>query len=562
MRTRRLLLTILALTLACATVLASCSGGGSDSGSGGGGGDGGTTAASILEEGVAIAKEATDAATKAQSEIKDDATSSQSSLTFAAVADPGMIRLDSLFDMTQYPFATACVEYFIRWDFAKAEFFSPVATYEVDDDNLGVTFHITPGIMMHNGDELHASDIKASIEAQRRDSGLGWQLDFVDLDASEEIDDYTYDIRFNTINGVWESSFSMFTVISGRAYQECLDKNGSSDEFYRAPVSPAPYIVTDWVDGDHITVTAFEDYHGGKPPIDTMTMKIVSDDTAAYMELQKGEVDLVWNISAENVKKTRGADGLQLLLTDSNIINYVGLNSGNEALSDFRVRQAIYYATNREDINIGAFGGLVYPIYSIMTNEAIGYYDGYETAWPYETDIDKAKALMEEAGYGDGLTLRLLGESTENYKLVSEQLAAMLGEIGITLEIELTDYATQNSILGGGDTGAYDLYLSFSQACDESVATLDNPMLFGMSHPELSADGSAEGLQAIWDEIRVTPDITEREALYVDAQKYFFEKGLYWMPLNETQNYVATKDNLTGLRFNGSLIYFEDAYFK
>jgi peptide/nickel transport system substrate-binding protein len=198
-----------------------------------------------------------------------------------------------------------------------------------------------------------------------------------------------------------------------------------------------------------------------------------------------------------------------------------------------------------------------------MTTEAIGYNTDYDTNSPFPSpDIEKAKELMKEAGYEDGLTLRILAESTINFQLVTEQLAAMLSEIGITLDAELTDYATQNAKLYSGDVKGYDLYLSFSQACDESVATLDNAMLFGLTHPELSADGSYAGLQAIWDEIRITPDITKRTQLYKDAQAYFFENGLYWLPLNETQAYVGINKDLTGLRFNGSLVYFEDAYYR
>jgi len=494
-----------------------------------------------------------------QSEMKSGATTSKDSLVFAAVADPGKISLDNLFDMTQYPFATMCVEYFIRWDFTNNKFYSPVCdSYEEDADNMGVTFHIHPGIKMQDGETFKSSDLITSIEAQRKHSGLGWQLDFVDLENSKIIDDYNVDIRFNKLNGVWESSFEMFTIISGKAYNAA---NGD-DSFYQAPVSPAPYKVTEWVPGNHITITAFDDYYKGAPPIKTVTMKIISDETTAYMELKNGNIDLLWNLSADQVQSVYSDNGnLKLLLTDSNIINYIGMNCANKALADFRVRQAIYLAVNRDDIAQGAFDGLVSPINSIMTKNSIGYDTDYDTNSPFPApDIAKAKDLMAQAGYGDGLTLRILAESTTNFQLVTEQLASMLSQIGITLQPELTDYATQNAKLQ--DQSAYDLYLSFSQACDESVATIDNPMLFGMTHWDLSSDGSGAGFQAIWDQIRVTPDLTQRAALYKQAQEYFFDKGLYWLPLNENQSYVGVNKDLTGLRFNGSLIHFEGAYFR
>lgn len=550
MRKRKILAIALAFTMVFTFALTACSGGGETK-----------TAEESIKEAGDIASSVLEYSAKTESEIKDDATSSKDTLVFAAVADPGKISLDNLFDMTQYPFATACVEYLIRWDFKEGKFFSPVSTYVVDEDNLGVTFSITPGIMMHDGNEFQATDLVASIEAQRKHSGLGWQLDFVDLDKSVISDPYTIDVRFNKPNGVWESSFQMFTVISGDAY----NKMDGSEEFYQAPVSPAPYKVTEWVPGDHITITAFEDFYRGAPPIKTITMKIVSDPTTAFMELQNGDIDLLWNLSAEQVNTLYGddKDNLELLLTDSNIINYLGMNNANEALSDLRVREAIYLATNRDDILVGSFNGLAYPVNSIFTSDAIGYNTDYDTESPFPSqDIEKAKELMKEAGYEDGLTLRILAESTINFTHVTEQLSAMLAEIGITLEPELTDYATQNAKLHSEDLSGYDLYLSFSQACDEAVATVDNPMLYGMSHPELSADGSGKEYQAFWDEIRVTPDIEKRSDLYKQVQQYFFEKGKYWLPLNETQSYVGVNKDLTGFRFNGSLIHFEDVYFK
>jgi ABC-type transport system substrate-binding protein len=169
---------------------------------------------------------------------------------------------------------------------------------------------------------------------------------------------------------------------------------------------------------------------------------------------------------------------------------------------------------------------------------------------------------MKDAGYENGLTLRLLGESTINFQTVAEQLSAMLAEIGITLDISLMDYAAQNAVLYSGDDNAFDLYLSFSQCSDESISYIDNPMLFGLSKWASSSDGSGPGFQSILSEIRVTPDQTTRAQLYRDVQTYFFEKGLYWLPLNETQNYVGCSSDLTGFRFNGSLIYFEGVYFK
>jgi ABC-type transport system substrate-binding protein len=507
-----------------------------------------------------IAQSAIDYTLLVQSEIKDGAVSSKDSLTFAAVADPGAISIDNMLDFTMMPMCTLAQEYFLQWDFEKGEYYSAVCdSYEADEDHMGVTFHITPGIKMNDGNTFGASDLVTSIKAFREHNGMGWQLDFVDLENSEIIDENTLHLRFNQLNGVWETGFLMFTVISGKAYEAV---NGD-DSFYQAPIGPMPYNVTEWVPGDHITVTRFDDYYKGTPPIKTVTMKVISDRTAAFMALQNGEIDLLWNISADQVETAYSSEALELIMTGKNMMIYLGMNSGNKALSDLRVRQAIYYAVNRDDIIRGAYDGLAFPANSIMTPENIGYNTEYDTKSPFPAqDINKAKELLAEAGYGDGLTLRILAESTINFQLVTEQLAAQLGEIGITLEPTLTDAATQNSIIFSGDTTEYDLYLAVAQCANDAVSFMDNPMLFGASHPELSADGSGDEWSELWAKIRVTPDITERAELYKDVQTYFFDKGYYWLPLAVSQTYVGLDKGLTGMRRGGIMLYFDHAYFK
>jgi peptide/nickel transport system substrate-binding protein len=537
--------------------------GGNDSGSSSGTSSGDNAASSdggavIPEDSADIVAVARENTVLRESEIDPNAVSSRDSLTFAAVVDPGKMALDNLLDLSVYPLAMAAVEYFMRYDYDNGGFFSPVCdSYEKDADGLGVTFHLTPGIKMQNGDELKAEDIVTSMLAFRNDSGLGWQLDFVDIDKTEILDDYTIDVRFTGPNGVWESSFMMFTVISKRAYEEM-----GVEQFYRAPVSPAQYQVTEWVSGDHITLTAFKDYYRGEPKIKNFICKVVSDGTASFMELQNGNVNLVWNINADQVKAAAKDENLQLILMENTMINFVGMNATNEALGDFRVRQAIWRAVNRADINLGAYDGFATPAPTIITNKAMGYDPQYETNEPYPPDVEIAKQLLKEAGYENGLTLRLLAESTTNYQLVSEQLSAMLAEVGITLDITLTDYASQNAIMYGGDDKAYDLFLSNSMTSDEEISYIDNPMLYGSCRWLNASDGSGQGFQDILNSIRTTPDIDARTQLYKDMQAYFFEKGLYWIPLNIAQNYIGCDASLTGFDLRGHLIDFNKVYYK
>jgi len=108
----------------------------------------------------------------------------------------------------------------------------------------------------------------------------------------------------------------------------------------------------------------------------------------------------------------------------------------------------------------------------------------------------------------------------------------------------------------------YDLFLFVCQTSDDGISTIDNPMLYGATHPELSADGSGDEWAAMFGQIRAAKNIEERIQLYRDLDAFFWEKGQYWAPLAVSQTYVAMDKDLTGLRRNGFMIYFEDAYYR
>ena len=511
-----------------------------------------------------IAKEIVRTATaylaRMESEAKPGGSSSKDTLVFAAVNDPGKLDLGSILEFTQYPLASMALQYFMRYNSTTGQFFSPVCeSYEVDPDFMGVTFHLYPNIIMTDGKVFTPEDVFVSMEAFRAWNFLGWQSNFIDLDRSEVIDENTFHFAFNEMNAVWETSLQMFTVYSGEAYLA----TGGSETFFTDPVGPMAYSVSEWVPGDHITIVRNEDYFAGTPPIKYVTMRVISDRTSAFMALQRGEIDLLWNISADQVETIYGSDDLEQVVMGENMMIFLGMNSGNAALSDYRVRKAIFLAIDRQDIIDGAYNGLAYPSVSIFTRDSIGY----DTAWDANPtlpgyDVEAAKALMAEAGYADGLTLRVTAESTINFQLVCEQLAAMLGEIGITLDVRLVDYATLANTVFTDDTSSYDMYLYVCQDCDDSVFTIDNPMLFGASHPELSSDGSGAGWIALADQIRAEQDINKRGELYRQWNTYFVENGLYWVPVAVSQTYVGLNKDFTGAYRISFHLFFEGSYFR
>lgn len=489
-------------------------------------------------------------------EMHAGAVSSKDTMTFASVVDPGAVM--SLLEHTTMPLSSEAQERFIQWNYATMSFYSPLMTsWEVDPDYMGVTFHLKPNVKMHCGKTMGPDDIIMSVEAFRTHNASRSQLDFLDMDNVTIFDDTTMHIPFTRFNAVWESAFTMFTVFCADCYEEA----GRDISFYQRPCGPSAYMITEWIPGERIVLTRNENYHLGTPPIRQIIMRIISDRTAAFMALLNGEIDLFWSISADQVQTIYNRDDLKSVITGRNMMIYLGMNSANNALSDVRVRQAIYYALNRDDIIQGAYNGFASPTYSILSPESLGFDPAFEQNNPFpQRDVERAKALLAEAGYPNGLTLRLLAESTINFQIATEQIVMQLAEAGITVDPTLTDSGSMNAVLFAAEPTGYDLYLHLAQVAGDSVSFLDNPRLFGATNPGLSPEGA--GWFEIINRINTTPDIEERSQLYRDLHTYFFEHGYFWYPIALSQTYVGMNSDLTGIYRLGIVLFFNQAYFK
>lgn len=274
------------------------------------------------------------------------------------------------------------------------------------------------------------------------------------VEGIQKVDDKT--VRFTT-----KSEMPLTTFISTYArYLLTLPKHvieqyseeelSTADWFNHPDVVSGPFIVTDYDVDHYISYTANKDYWKGAPKIDKLNIKIV-DGSQIYAGLQSGEIDITQPtmsvIPMEDYESIEALENVNVVYGSPVTNQSVFIQTAN--VPDARVRQAMLYAINREQILNELLGGHGEVIDGFLSS-ASPYFD--ETIKPVPYDPEKAKSLLEDAGWDGTQTLRFYinsGDST--FVNAASIIAAQWAAVGIKAEIQTVDFATLMAVSGSED---------------------------------------------------------------------------------------------------------------
>lgn len=404
--------------------------------------------------------------------------------------------------------------------------------YDVTDDGLVYTFKIRDDVKFHDGTQMTAEDVAFSIN---RTIEKGWAADMVAaIESVEATDDYTVVLTLSRpFGGMIGSLASPYFSIMSKAY---LEENGD-DIVERKPMGTGAYKFVEWVSGDHITLEANEDYFKGAPSIKTVTFKPITDKNTGLIALQAGEADAFLNVNYSDIPAVEEDESLAFYSTDLAAVLSLNMNIENEILSDVRVRQAVNYAINRDNIIQGALEGQGTAANSPVPPTCDGY---SEDVKGYEYDPDKARELLKEAGYEDGLSLTIkIKEDSKNQK-VAQVIQSDLKAVGIDVKIQILEAgAYTTDVYSNGDyemtisawcamfTDAYSLlYSQFHKDCyggtgnithvtsDELSSMLDSAAQAGEDEKTAAY---TEVAQSIMDNAYVAPLVFEPTTITASA---------------------------------------------
>ncbi len=215
----------------------------------------------------------------------------------------------------------------------------------------------------------------------------------------EKTDDYTVKFTLSTPLAPFLANLAMdFFAISS---PEAIKTNG---EKYGTPsvgaVGTGPFKFVEWVEGDHITVAANEDYWGGRPKLDKIIWRVIPDDSARFLALKAGDIQGMEQATSEDLAAAGSDPELQVLTKPPLNTAYLAFNFKIKEFQDKKVREAVAHAINKEALVQNFYGKYGQVAKTLIPSSMWGFNDAIQD---YSYDPEKAKSLLAEAGFPDGL---------------------------------------------------------------------------------------------------------------------------------------------------------------
>lgn len=422
-------------------------------------------------------------------------------------------------------------------------------SWEISDDSLTYTFHLHEGIKFHDGTDFNAQavidnynrvvDAENNLRTRRTFVTTRNDEEFFRVASVEAPDDYTVVFTLAEPFSTFINKMTQFCIISPAA----LEEHGNDIMYH--PCGTGPFVFEEWVEGDHTTMVKNEEYWGEPASVDSVTIREVPEAGSRTAMLQTGEADMIYPTPADQLSVLEGAGDVDVHAVTSNIMRYVTLNTNVEALSNVKVRQAMNYAIDQNAYCQVMYSGYGTPATSVAPN-CILY---YEEQTPYEYDLEKAKALMEEAGYADGFDLTIWGDNTTQETKGMTFIKQQLEQIGINVEVLPMDPATvSDKIYVPLEDAEINMWYVNWSASDFSMDGSLRALLYSTMAPPTSANTvyyNNPDFDAVMDEALATADPEKLTDLYGQAQKMAWDDAV-WLFLGNDQLLYSAKAYLSG----------------
>ncbi len=312
-------------------------------------------------------------------------------------------------------------------------------SWEYTEDSMGLILKLREDVTYSNGEKFNA-EAAAKVMNYYLSDECGHnnrKSDLALVKDVEVIDEYT--IKINTT----APDAGLLISLTGNAFMLMSPSNIDNKDMATNPIGTGPFVLTEYVEGDHFTLTRRDDYYrlgaDGQPLpyLDSIYYKILTDDSAKTLNLKSGDIDGVdINSSINSLLSVTAMENMRTYQYEFATNYWVGFNFKLEMLRDQRVRDAFSYAIDRQEIVDLVFEGYatVCPFLSMPTQW--WYYDSYGIT---EYNPEKARALLAEAGYPDGISIKLSSISREPDNSIVQLLQSQMAEAGINLELDILE---------------------------------------------------------------------------------------------------------------------------
>lgn len=386
-------------------------------------------------------------------------------------------------------------------------------SWEVVNDTTW-RFKLRPGITYPNGEKLDANTVKWNIErVLNPEVNARIKSWFDPISEVRVIDDTTVEIITKTPYAVLADQLSMLWLL---APKWAAEHNPAAEA-----MGTGPYNLVEWVKDDHVTLEAKADYWGEKPLWKTVIFRPVPEASSRISGLLAGDYDIIKGFPPADLERINASGRAVAGSVPSTRSALIKLNTFKEPINDVRVRKALNYAVDKDSLIKNLLNNsTVKSNGQVMTEHYFGYNPGLQ---PYPYDPEKAKQLLAEAGFADGLELEF-DVPTGTYVLgeqIVQAIAEQLRQVGITAKVTEMPFSVY-----------MDKYLKEKNLAQMAYITY--------AWPTLDADGILSLFEtgnqyAYWDneeftnalkEGRSTTDPEKRRAAYKKATQIMYDEAV------------------------------------
>lgn len=431
-------------------------------------------------------------------------------------------------------------------------------SYTMPDEKTYV-FKLKRNVHFHDGSKLTSEDVRYTYETiMDPEYGSVFRNAFINVDKIETPDEYTVVIRLKKPYAPFRTAVRMGII--PKRIGEKLGK-----EFSKQPVGTGVFKLKKNLGRDGVILERFPDYKPERAKLKTVTFKPVLDDTVRTLGLLKGSIDLVLNaIPAALLTKVRENEETAVKTGDGVQYQYMGFNLQDPVLKNLLVRRAIAHAIDRSSIIKYKLGGLAKPSTGLLAPINWAYYGDVHK---YDYDPEKAKKLLDRAGYGlkqkdkKSYRLSLTYKTSTNPEAleIAGVIAANLRSVGIEVTLRSLEFGVFFDDIKSGNFQIYTLSWTGITEPDHYHYIFNSE-----SFPPNGANRGRyknKEMDRLTSLARVTVDQEKQKKIYAKIQQLAAEE-LPYVSLWHKDNVVAYRKSVKGfkLKANGDYYYLRDTH--
>lgn len=418
-------------------------------------------------------------------------------------------------------------------------------SWETNEEETQWTFHLNPNAKFTNGDKVTAEDVVWSFTNCRENANSSFFFSLTNIDTMEAVDEETVVFNLTQKSNMFLRLLEIynFAVVN----KDEAEAGIASDPDYLTThtCGSGPYTIENYDTTSEVVLKAREDYWGeSKAKNNSVTWKLVQEASDRQLLLENGDVDVALDLEDKNIATVAAKDGITVEQFASNKHLFLCLNNNVAPFDDPKVRLAIAYAIPYDDLVNEVMSGNAVRTTSVMPDNVSGHIDEEGKTYVNQ-DLEKAKALLAEAGYPDGFSCTMtLGNGFTDWEETAVTIQYALSQIGIEMKIDEIDRA---AFLSEAANGQIPIFLNRFNPFIGDPGYLVNCLYTTSSSYNYYNYNNPE-FDALYEKAEAATSTEERLAIYEEMQYIFGEDN----PVIELYQYgwaYCGRDNVSGFVF-------------